>query len=52
MTLSIILLVVLIVALIGSMPQWRHSRNWGYLPSGGVGTVLLVLILVMILAHP
>jgi hypothetical protein len=39
-----ILLVVLILALLGALPTWRHSRNWGYGPSGGVGVVLLILI--------
>jgi len=39
-----ILLVVLILALLGALPTWGHSRNWGYGPSGGVGVVLLILI--------
>jgi len=38
-----ILLVVLILALFGTLPTWGHSRNWGYGPSGGVGVVLLIL---------
>jgi len=43
-----ILLVVLAVMLVGSMPAWRHSRSWGYAPSGGVGVVLLVLIVLLL----
>jgi hypothetical protein len=39
-----ILLVVLILALFGTLPTWGHSRSWGYGPSGGVGVVLLILI--------
>ena len=39
-----VLLVVLILALLGALPTWGHSRNWGYGPSGGVGVVLLILI--------
>jgi Protein of unknown function (DUF3309) len=39
-----ILLVVLILALFGALPTWGHSRNWGYGPSGGVGAVLLILL--------
>jgi hypothetical protein len=43
-----LLLVVLAVLLVVSMPTWRHSRSWGYVPSGGVGLVLLVLIILML----
>jgi Protein of unknown function (DUF3309) len=44
-----ILIVLLILLLLGALPTWGHSRNWGYAPSGGLGLVLLVL-LVMFLA--
>jgi hypothetical protein len=40
-----ILIVVLILALFGALPTWGHSRSWGYGPSGGVGLVLLVLVI-------
>jgi Protein of unknown function (DUF3309) len=43
-----ILLVVVVLMLLGAMPTWRHSRGWGYLPSGGIGVVLLVLIVLML----
>jgi len=43
-----VLLVVLAVLLVISMPTWRHSRSWGYVPSGGVGLVLLVLVILML----
>jgi uncharacterized protein DUF3309 len=43
-----LLLVVLAVMLVVSMPTWRHSRSWGYVPSGGVGLVLLVLIILLL----
>jgi len=43
-----ILLVVLVLMLLGAMPSWRHSRSWGYFPSGGVGLVLLVLVVLML----
>ena len=43
-----ILLVVLALLLLGAMPTWRHSRSWGYYPSGGVGLVLLVLVVLML----
>jgi hypothetical protein len=44
-----ILLVVLVLLLLGVIPTWPHSRNWGYGPSGGLGLVLVIL-LVLILA--
>jgi hypothetical protein len=44
---TMILLVVLILALFGAMPTWRHSQNWGYGPSGGVGVVLLILFVLL-----
>ena len=40
--LGTILLVVLVLMLLGSLPRWPHSRNWGYYPSGGIGTLLVV----------
>lgn len=43
-----ILLVVLVLALLGALPSWRHSRSWGYAPSGGLGLVLLVLVVLML----
>lgn len=41
---NIIVLVVLIVVLVGALPNWNYSRGWGYYPSGIIGIVLLVLI--------
>jgi len=43
-----ILLVVLILALFGTLPTWGHSRNWGYVPSGGIGVVLLILLVLFV----
>jgi len=48
MTLSTLLLIILILVLLGALPTWPHSRGWGYGPSGLVG-VLLVVVLVMAL---
>ncbi|MBF0244108.1 MAG: DUF3309 domain-containing protein [Planctomycetes bacterium] len=46
--LSTILLILLVLLLIGAIPAWPHSRNWGYYPTGGLGLVILmVLILVL-----
>jgi uncharacterized membrane protein len=44
----IILLVVLLLVMMGSVPSWPHSRNWGYYPSGGLGLVLLVLVILLL----
>ena len=43
-----ILLIVLILMLVGALPTYPYSRDWGYYPSGGIGLVLLILILLMV----
>jgi hypothetical protein len=43
-----ILIVVLVLLLIGALPTWPHSANWGYYPGGGIGLVLLILIVLML----
>ena len=47
----LILTVVLIIALVGSLPTWPHSRSWGYYPSGGVGLVLVILLVLLLLGR-
>ena len=47
--LGTILLVVLIFMLIGALPTWPHSRSWGYYPSGGLGLLLVILIVLLLL---
>lgn len=49
MSLGTILLILLILMLIGALPSWGHSRNWGYGPSGGIGLIVLVLIILVVL---
>jgi hypothetical protein len=49
MTLGTILLIVLILFLVGALPTWGHSRNWGYGPSGGLGLVLVIVIVLLVL---
>jgi hypothetical protein len=51
MTLSTLLLIILILALVGALPSWPHSRNWGYGPSGLVGLVLVVLLVMALLGQ-
>jgi len=49
MTLGTILLVILVLALLGMIPTWPHSRSWGYGPSGGVGLVLLIVLILFLM---
>lgn len=49
MGLGTILLVVLILFLVGALPTWGHSRSWGYGPSGGLGLVVLILIILLVM---
>jgi hypothetical protein len=49
--LGTILLVLLVLLLIGALPTWPHSRNWGYYPSGGAGLLLIVLIVLLFMGR-
>jgi hypothetical protein len=44
-----VLIVILILALLGALPRWPHSRNWGYYPSGGIGLILLIIVILLLL---
>ena len=46
--LGTILIILLILFLIGALPTWGHSRNWGYAPSGGLGLVLLIVLILVL----
>ena len=48
MSISTILLIILILILIGAVPAWPHSRKWGYGPSGGIGLVVVILIVLLL----
>ena len=50
-TLGLILLIVLVLALLGALPTWGHSRNWGYMPSGGLGLLLVIVIILLLLGY-
>jgi hypothetical protein len=50
-TLGTILLIILVLLLIGAIPQWPHSRSWGYGPSGGLGVVLIVVVVLLLLGR-
>jgi len=51
MSLGTILLIVLILMLLGAIPTWPHSRNWGYAPSGTLGLVVIVLIVLLLMGR-
>jgi hypothetical protein len=48
---NLILLIVLIVLLLGALPSWPYSRGWGYYPSGGLGLVLVILLILVLLGR-
>lgn len=48
MSLSLILLIVLVIVLIGAIPAWPHSRSWGYAPSGVIGLILVVVLILFL----
>ena len=49
--LGTILIVILILALLGVFPRWSHSRDWGYFPSGGVGLLLIIVVILVIIGR-
>jgi hypothetical protein len=49
--LGTILIVVLILALVGALPRWSHSRQWGYAPTGGVGLALVIVVILLLLGR-
>lgn len=49
--LGTLLLVILVLALLGSVPAWPYSRGWGYGPSGLVGTILVIVLILFLLGH-
>ena len=49
--LATILIVVLVLMLLGAVPRWPHSKNWGYYPSGGLGLVLPIVILLALMGR-
>ena len=49
MSIGLILLIILVLVLVGALPSWPHSRSWGYAPSGLLGTVVVVLLILLVL---
>jgi hypothetical protein len=48
MSLLTILIVLAVLVMLGALPTWRHSRSWGYFPSGGLGLVVLILVVLLL----
>jgi len=46
---GLILLIVVIMLLLGTLPTWPHSKNWGYGPSGGMGVILMIVVVLLLL---
>lgn len=51
MSLATILLIILILILIGALPTWPYSREWGYYPGGVVGIIVLILLILILMGH-
>lgn len=51
MSLSLIILIVLVLILIGALPTWGHSQSWGYGPSGAVGLVVVILVILLLMGR-
>ncbi len=51
MSIGTILLILLVLLLVGALPSWPHSRNWGYFPSGGLGLVVVILLILLLLGR-
>lgn len=51
MSILTILIIILVLFLVGAFPTWPHSRNWGYLPSGGVGIILVVIVVLLLMGR-
>jgi hypothetical protein len=49
--LGTILIICLVLALVGALPRWSHSRDWGYFPTGGLGLVLVVIVVLVFLGR-
>jgi hypothetical protein len=48
---STLLLIILVILLIGALPTWPHSSGWGYYPSGGIGLILLIIIILALMGR-
>ena len=51
MTIGTLLMIIVILMLVGALPTWPHSKNWGYYPSGGIGLVVVILLILILLGR-
>ncbi|HEX5697719.1 MAG TPA: DUF3309 family protein [Rhodoferax sp.] len=51
MSLGTILLIILILMLVGALPTWSHSKNWGYGPTGGLGLIVIIIIVLLLMGR-
>jgi hypothetical protein len=51
MSLGTILLIILILILVGALPSWPHSKSWGYGPSGGIGLIVLIVVVLLVMGR-
>jgi hypothetical protein len=51
MSIGTILLIILILMLVGTLPSWPHSKSWGYGPSGGVGVIVLIIVVLLVMGR-
>jgi hypothetical protein len=51
MSLATILLIILILILVGALPSWPHSKSWGYGPSGGIGLIVLIVVILLVMGR-
>ena len=50
-TILFVILILVLLGAVGSLPTWGHSRNWGYFPSGGLGLVVLILVVLLLMGR-
>jgi hypothetical protein len=48
---GLILIIILVILLLGAIPSWPYSRNWGYGPSGGLGLILVIILILVLLKY-
>jgi len=46
-----VLIVILVLALVGALPRWSHSQSWGYAPTGGIGIILLIVVILLLIGR-
>jgi hypothetical protein len=49
--LGTVLIIILVLALVGALPRWSHSREWGYAPTGGLGLLIFIVVILLILGR-